>query len=132
MVVCFYLFFSLLVFVVCSPNSACARGSGGVECFDCRLPPPAVANFGLPSSLPAFILCFIVFPPARRAGRKIFLKRKLVLRWIYVRGVAATSRTGRQSSHTELALPWSPVVPKILSFGELVWLASVGPQFVCQ
>ena len=27
-------------------------------------------------------------------------------------------------------LPWSP--KKIISFGELVWLASIGPQFVCQ
>jgi len=44
----------------------------------------------------------------------------------------AASRTGRQSSRTELALSWSSVVSKKNSLGELVWLASVGPQFVCQ
>ena len=44
----------------------------------------------------------------------------------------AASRTGRQSSHTELALSKSSVVPNILYFGKLVWLASVGLQFVCQ
>ena len=114
---------------------------------------------------------FVFFYPARRAGRKFFLKRKLVLRWIYVRGVAlpaelagrartqnlrsrgipwspniflsanlfrwlqltpslSASRTRRQSSHTELALPLPPVLPPKNYFGELVWLASVGPQFV--
>ena len=32
------------IFIIISPNSACARGSGGVVCFDCPLPPPAVAT----------------------------------------------------------------------------------------
>ena len=59
--VCFFVFLSLLFFIVVvvlfvcllfvcflaynSPNSACARGSGGVVGFDCPWPPPAVANF---------------------------------------------------------------------------------------
>ena len=43
----FFVFY--FIFLYYSPNSACARGSGGVVCFDCPCAPPAVANFCLPS-----------------------------------------------------------------------------------
>jgi len=48
---CFFLLLLFLFLFLCiSPNSACARGSGSIVCFDCPFPPPAVANFCLPSS----------------------------------------------------------------------------------
>jgi len=138
--------------------------------------PRRLRTFGidLPPLAPAAFLheisCGLFCASGAGGGPQVLFKRKLVLRWIYVRARKyatqqnattvrapwcsgrvllcgklcarrrAASRTRRQGSHTELALPWYPVVPKFcisanlsgwpqlapnLFFGELVWL---GPE----
>jgi len=82
------------------PNSACARGSGGVGRFDCRSVPPAVANFWNWSSSVGPRGLVTELSVGAGAGLNFFWKRKLVLRWIYVR--ARPHRQAAQNSHTEL------------------------------
>jgi len=142
-VVClFVLIVYMLVFFVLfyySPNSACARGSGGIVCFDRPLPPPAVANFCVPSVSRCVPRLFLMKSNSglccvsgAEVGPQVLFEMQTCAAMDLCARRRAASRTGRQSSHIELALSWSSVVPKKCSFGKLVWVASVGLQFVCQ
>ena len=131
---CVFLLFIVIYYY--SPNSACARGSGGVVCFDCWLAPLAVANFCVPSVSLCVPRLFLMKSSSCASGAEVGPQVLFEMQTCPAMDLCARRRaasiTGRQSSRTELALSWSPVVPKQVSFGELVWLASVGPQFVCQ
>ena len=176
---CFKL--ACLIYCSYSPNSACARGSGGVVCFDCCCAPPAVANFRPPSGPPwapaAFLNEIKQWPilRLRRGGRAAssFWNANLCCDGFMCAASRCQLNWQAELAHRTSALvvfrgpqkmffrqtclfgfSWPPVClpaelagractqtlrsrgllcsPKKCSFSELVWLASVDPQFVCQ